>query len=308
MNITCKYCGSDFLKRAAKKSTNEFCSRACSNTFRNKQRSRGFLTRTCRVCSNEFHCRKSKPKHHCSKTCYEARGPQEKEMALFPAEYGSWKAMRGRVRSKASYKHLDIDPRWESFATFITDLGPHQGERKSLDRKDNAQGYWPSNCRWATAKEQGRNRRTNRILKWKGEEKPLSEWAEFLGMSRLTLKARLDRGWTVEHAFTVAIAANGNRTCLTFRGRTDTIAGWARRFKMPVTLLRARIAAGQSLLKAAKTPVRSRRRNLIHLGKTQSFADWGREMGVASGTIRARLRNGWSVKAALETPLLRRRP
>lgn len=43
-----------------------------------------------------------------------------------------------------------------------------------------------------------RNRKTNRLLTYKGETHCAVEWAEILGISANTIRARLCRGWSVE--------------------------------------------------------------------------------------------------------------
>ena len=120
--------------------------------------------------------------------------------------YAVWKHLRRRCdnRRNAKYRHyggrgIIYDPKWTSFEGFVADMGLAP-PGMSLDRIDNDGPYCRTNCRWATPKQQSRNRRFNRIIEFNGERKPLAAWAEQLGISSDTLRARLDRGWPLERA------------------------------------------------------------------------------------------------------------
>lgn len=89
--------------------------------------------------------------------------------------------------------------RWRQFENFLADMG-RRPEGTNLDRINNLGNYEPGNCRWATPKEQARNRRSNKSLTLNGETKPLSAWAEQFGLCPETIGARLKRGWPPERA------------------------------------------------------------------------------------------------------------
>ena len=80
-------------------------------------------------------------------------------------EYNIWHGMVQRCCNPRhpgfhSYgaRGIGVCARWrDDFMAFFADLGPRPSEH-SIDRLDNARGYEPDNCRWATRSQQQRNR------------------------------------------------------------------------------------------------------------------------------------------------------
>jgi len=125
------------------------------------------------------------------------------------AEYRAWRAMKERChrRTAVNFRNyggrgIRVCERWEtSFSTFLSDLGPKPSPRHSLDRfPDNDGNYEPGNVRWATWKEQCRNKRTNTTVECRGARRLICEWAEISGVPEESISARLRKGWAVADA------------------------------------------------------------------------------------------------------------
>jgi hypothetical protein len=98
---------------------------------------------------------------------------------------------------------ITVCDRWRGpsgYQNFLADMGRRPSPQHSIERKDNNGNYSPENCVWATALEQGANKRNNRLVTHQGETLHLSEWARRTGVKRRTLAARLDAGWPIEEA------------------------------------------------------------------------------------------------------------
>jgi GrpB-like predicted nucleotidyltransferase (UPF0157 family) len=78
--------------------------------------------------------------------------------------YRSWANMLHRCQNPRvpSYRHygakgITVCKRWLLFKNFLADMGVRPKGR-TLDRIKNHLGYKPSNCRWATHRQQINNR------------------------------------------------------------------------------------------------------------------------------------------------------
>lgn len=85
-------------------------------------------------------------------------------------EYKAWGGMRQRCYNKKSqgYKYyggrgIKVCKRWRnSYPNFLADMGKKLRKDLSIDRINNNGDYKPSNCRWATKKQQVHNRRNTK--------------------------------------------------------------------------------------------------------------------------------------------------
>lgn len=92
---------------------------------------------------------------------------------------------------------ITVCDRWRTFENFYADMGDRP-EGLTLERIDNKKGYSPENCRWATRKEQGRNRRGLHKIPHEGRLITANELAEIAGMPAARIHARIKLGWPTD--------------------------------------------------------------------------------------------------------------
>ncbi|MBZ9873078.1 hypothetical protein LB542_19715 [Mesorhizobium sp. BR1-1-9] len=79
------------------------------------------------------------------------------------------------------------------FECFLADMGTRPSKLFTIERTDNDKGYEPSNCRWATRREQARNRSSTTLHFHDGREMTLREWGEAYGIPYEVLRHRVSR-------------------------------------------------------------------------------------------------------------------
>lgn len=122
--------------------------------------------------------------------------------------YSSWANMKTRC-DNPKYTHYRLYggkgvrycERWKSFTLFLEDMG-ERPEGTTLDRIDSDGDYEPSNCRWATPREQSENRKSwIRKIEIDGRTQTMTRWAEEVGISVQSISNKINRdGMTPEDA------------------------------------------------------------------------------------------------------------
>lgn len=118
-------------------------------------------------------------------------------------EYSIWANMITRCTNKKvnNYKNyggrgISVCDRWlKSFQNFFEDMGNRPSMSLTLDRVNNDGNYEPTNCRWATKKQQSANKRISineRRYTHNGINKNLKAWAKELGINYNTLHDRIN--------------------------------------------------------------------------------------------------------------------
>lgn len=127
--------------------------------------------------------------------------------------YKIWDGMYQRCNNKKCKDYptwggrgIGVCARWSDFVKFYEDMGEAPAGM-SLDRVDNNGPYSKENCRWATWKQQQRNRRTNKLLTHKGQTKTMAEWIEETGINKNTFEWRIANGWSADRAITTKAPA-----------------------------------------------------------------------------------------------------
>lgn len=130
---------------------------------------------------------------HRSARSLEASEERRQALLKYPSGFGAgtrlsriWSNMLSRCRNPNFPKYSDygargitVDEAWGDYANFLAwALKSGYQDGLTIDRLDNWAGYGPSNCRWATQREQRHNRREAvATLEAFGEVKSVSDWA-----------------------------------------------------------------------------------------------------------------------------------
>lgn len=111
-----------------------------------------------------------------------------KDREKISPEYRAWRHAINRCHNPNVERYplyggrgIKVCDEWRnSFVEFLRHMGP-KPVGMTLDRIDVNRGYEPGNCRWATVKEQARNKRNNVRVNFNGRDMTLKEFAELVG-------------------------------------------------------------------------------------------------------------------------------
>lgn len=114
------------------------------------------------------------------------------------SEYKIWHGMKERCKEKSkdreNYfdKGISVCARWQdSFENFLADMGTRPSPNHSIEREENKGIYEPSNCKWATPKEQAHNRSNNVYLIIGGRKMLIADWSRETGINSNTIGRRV---------------------------------------------------------------------------------------------------------------------
>lgn len=174
----------------------------------------------------------------------------------------TWDSMKQRCYNPKSTRWqwygargITVCRRWRnSLEAFRQDMGPRP-PGCCLDRKNNDRNYTPGNCRWATIKQSANNKQNTRWLKYKGRTQSIDDWPAETGITYHVLTQRIHRlKWSVRKALTTPVRQVD--VLIEFRGRSKTLAQWAKVLKVSYISLWSRMRLGWSIERVLSTPLR----------------------------------------------------
>ena len=172
-------------------------------------RKNGVTLWRCRcVCGNELITAASRLRNGTCQSCgcfhkefAALRGASSKTHGLTNTRlYRIWTNMKTRCYNKSNPNYarwgargIQVCDEWrcDFSAFYIWAMQSGYADTLFLDRIDNDGMYSPTNCRWATAKEQANNTRKTSRLSYKGLTHSLHEWGRILNIEPSTLFYRL---------------------------------------------------------------------------------------------------------------------
>lgn len=125
----------------------------------------------------------------------------------------SWVQMRQRCSNQNHPRYADyggrgisVCERWDSFDSFVSDMGPRPTRFHTIERVNNNGNYEPGNCRWATRAEQCSNKRNCLYVTIGKERITLKEACRRLQLPYKQIHSRVNRlGWPIERAVSTPI-------------------------------------------------------------------------------------------------------
>ncbi len=192
-----------------------------------------------------------------------------------PGIYSAWKHMMDRCYNER-HKHylnyggrgISVCERWKNVALFCEDVKTGYEPGLTLDRIDSNGMYEPSNCRWATRRQQQNNRRVTVWVETPNGRMSAMEASREYGINYGTLKGRLEDGWSHEEAISRPVGI----------GRRHRV------IKLPKEI--------KSQLRIIQTPKGE-----------MGFNEAARVFGISPGALRKRINKGMDSMTALTMPL-----
>lgn len=226
--------------------------------------------------------------------------------AKYKRLYRIWHGMKYRCENPGSHEFVYYGARgirvveeWQSFEAFLSWSLRYNTTGKSIDRVNNDGPYAPWNCRWATSKQQARNRSTTNYCELLGVRMSLPDAADLGGIELYNLRRRaIYKRMPIEEAISRKI--NRKDVPLTAFGETRLLSEWALSRGIKRGLIRMRLRRGMSVERALSADLEPEKpkKKLIKIGsRRKTIEDWCEVLGITETTFHRRRRLGLDVLA-----------
>jgi hypothetical protein len=174
--------------------------------------------------------------------------------------YKIWDSMKQRCNNPKAQGYayyggrgIKVCSRWlEAFRNFYDDMNEGYAENLTIERKDVNGNYEPSNCKWATTKEQMKNRRTSLNYTLDGKTDTLKNLCDSRGLCYQSVWVRLEKGMPIEKAILVP---DKKHLIYTIDGVTAKLYVLCEMYNKSYMTVYGRVMKGLSIEEALKRPV-----------------------------------------------------
>ena len=182
---------------------------------------------------------------------------------LFKKEYNTYNNMKKRCydEKNAYYKYyglkgIKICERWLSgFSNFLEDMGRKPTKNHSIDRIDVNGDYCPENCRWATDKEQARNKTNTAYYEYNGEKMLIVDFCKKFNVTHSQFFWHIKNGKSLQEIIDYCNDYRRKPKCHnfhTYKGIEKNQSEWASFFGVTASSMSSRIKKLKDFNKVAE--------------------------------------------------------
>lgn len=174
--------------------------------------------------------------------CYQkeaARIAKTKHSGSYTPEYSTWQNMRRRCGDPTDKRYIryggrgiSVCKRWDVFENFIKDMGLKPSPKHSIHRVNNDGNYTPSNCVWATPKEQSRVTSRNRYIFNGIDSVPAIDFEDKFSLYRGAVYYFREAGYSDDEILKMSQNGGIGKMKYEYGGEYDTLVGWANKYKI----------------------------------------------------------------------------
>lgn len=177
--------------------------------------------------------------------------------------YKIWVGMRARCNNPNTdrYEHyggrgITVCERWNSFEAFVEDMYPTYKSGLTIERKDVNGNYEPTNCTWATSKQQANNKQNTRYLTYQGRTQSQLDWSKELNIPYGIISGRLNLGWSIDRVLSEPVTTyKSHHKTLEYNGESHSIKEWSEITGLTPHAISSRLHRGWTVERVLSQPI-----------------------------------------------------